>query len=63
MYRSFQNSDKLKKACRDDKPLYDYNGGLVHDIRRKLIHHQVLTVLKFIVSKIERKLKLANFGL
>ncbi len=29
--------------------------GLAHDIRRKLIHHQVFTVLKFIASKIERK--------
>ncbi len=36
--------------------LYGYNGDLAHDIFRKLIHHQVFTVLLFIVSNIERKI-------
>lgn len=34
--------------------LYDYNGDLAHEFRRKLFHHQVFTVLLFIVSNIGR---------
>ncbi len=36
--------------------LYGYNGDLAHDVRRKLVHHQVFTVLFFIAPNIERNI-------
>jgi hypothetical protein len=34
--------------------LYGYNGDLAHDVLRKLIHHQLFALLKFIAPNIGR---------
>ena len=34
--------------------LYDYNGDLAHEVRRKLIHHQLFDILLITASNIGR---------
>lgn len=49
-------SEKSKRLVAIDKPfrIVILQWCLAHDVKRKLFHHQVLTILLFIESNIER---------